>query len=213
MKIDWKEWGSKAVPIREGERDEWVQTCIQYLKAHPKENSYSIMSGDSEVTVTRRDGLFMVQDTYVRRFAIRVINAKKLSTEETIMTNEKTEFEGARLCFRLVKGEDGRIDEQATLAEVAELIGAKKAIESLAANAIERCFAGKSPAMRFSPTATLKTTALLDEQGRRAMSVDEYMALSKAIDEYIADNSSDDGTKLFTVQRGKGGGIWKSGSR
>ena len=52
---------SSSVPIPQEKIEEWIRECVQYLEDHPKEEFYSISSGNRKVTVTRADDVLEVE--------------------------------------------------------------------------------------------------------------------------------------------------------
>jgi hypothetical protein len=50
-----------SVPISNEKVEEWIRECVQYLQDHPKEEYYSISSGNRKVAVTRADDVLEVE--------------------------------------------------------------------------------------------------------------------------------------------------------
>lgn len=65
-----REWGSRAVPIDDETKEQWVQQCIEKLETNPGLDQTHIWSGDSMILVRRliTDG-YEVMDLYGKRHA------------------------------------------------------------------------------------------------------------------------------------------------
>lgn len=119
--------------------------------------------------------------------------------------------EGSKVSFNLVLNASGDIDLNASLQLAKGTVEHLKGIENRAIEAVLKVF-NDNPGARFTPMSLAVKKALFAEV-QKGLPDNEYMRLERSMMQYIDRNSDETGAKLFTVQRGKGGGIWVSKDR
>ena len=86
--IVWED--GKGVPISESRKKKWIQDCIDYLIANPDETETWVMSGDTQIKVTREDTFYLVEEFEPKRwgFVKRDPNSSKCKCDMTTINSK-----------------------------------------------------------------------------------------------------------------------------
>ena len=132
-------------------------------------------------------------------------------SEETEETEKKT----PRVYFNVVLNDDGSINElasgEAAASALQAFIDSRGKWMGVAAESIKNFFDNQKVGVKFGPVSAVIAHALRPYD----LSMEDYGAAEKAAKEYIKENSADERAagKLYCVQRGKGGGMFRWADR